>query len=372
MIRFIAVCTAALVVADAPAFACGAFFRSETSQNLAIGAQRALMVVAEDTIALHLQLTADSDGAQFSWIVPVPEGGGPPTVELGDQALFQALDQLTTPRVTIRRRSSSGSLCGSSDSGPSAGPPDREGVEHFGGADLGPYTYDIIAGSDAAAVEGWLEDNAYVVPPDFADAIEPYTANSVFVAVRLSAGEPADAAVLRPLSITWPRAFEANLGYALGLSRLSAPEVQPVLLWILADKRQRIANYGSTDVDHLAETMKDRDLEYNEAVTALTEEAGGRLVITEYARDLRQIPVPTEVDALLTAESFYLTRLYAEVPVDAIEDLVITFAADAPEVDNRVEVSSSRPAGETLVLASALTFLFWRRRRRTPGQRSSS
>ncbi len=344
--------------------ACGAFFRTETSQNLAIGAQRALMIVGDDEVSLHLQLAARTDGKAFSWVIPVPGQGGTPTVELGEQAIFDALDALTTPSVTISEDGGSGGGLCAGDVG-KAGGDSRGAVQHFGGATLGPYTYDLIAGSSADAIGAWLDEHGYVPADGLADALTPYTDRSVFVAVRLNEVTAADAATLRPLALRWPRAFEAGLGYALGLSRLSAAEVQPLLLWILADKRQRVANFGSLSLEHLARTMRDVDLDYEDALAALTGDAGGRLVLTEFARDLRTLDVPAALAALVTDQHPYLTRLYAAVPRDALEDLVITFAAGAPDVDPHVTVSHAEGrGGDALMIASALGALAVHRRRR--------
>lgn len=356
-----AVASLLFAAAPAPARACGAFFPSETSQNLAIDAQRALMVIRKDTLALHLQLAANTDGQPFSWIIPVPEGSAPPTVALGDQAIFDALDALTTPSVTIvQGDDSGGGFCGSADKAGGLDPRGG-GVQHFGGAELGPYTYDIIAGSEVDAIGAWLSDHGYVVPAAFADAFTPYVAKNVFVAVRLTAGPALDGATTEPLAITWPRAFEGGLGYAFGLSKLSSAEVMPLLLWVLADKRQRVANYGSIEVDHVARTMRDDGLSYEAAIESLTAEAGGRLVTTEFAKDLRSLQVPVALAALIADDAFYLTRLYASVPRDAIEDLVITFAANAPDVEPAVTVSRSTHA--PIAFASSLLALLWLRRR---------
>jgi len=347
--------------------ACGAFFASEPSQNLAIDAQRALLVVRAETLALHLQLAAATDGEPFSWIIPIPEGAGPPTVTLGDASIFDALDALTTPSVTIVRGGgdSGGGLCGSDKAGGDLGGGRGGGVQHFGGGEVGPYQYDLLAGTSTEAIATWLMDNGYVLPEGFAGAITPYTERSVFVAVRLTPAAAAEGATTEPLVVTWPRAFEAGLGYALGLSKLSTVDVAPLLLWVLADKRQRVANFGSTDVSRVALAMRDEALDYPEAVAALTAEAGGSLFITEFARDLRALsgsPALADLAPVIADDAFYLTRLYAEVPRDAIEDLVITFAANAPEVEPAVTVTDSG-AASGLTIAMSILMLTWRRRR---------
>ena len=345
-----------------PARACGAFFATESSQNLAIGAQRALMIVHAETIDLHLQLAAATDGNPFAWVVPVPASEQPPSLSLGEAAVFDALDDLTTPTVTIDRGGSGGGgFCGAdAKSGDGLGP--RGAVDHFGGGTLGDYTFDLVGGKDASLIEAWLEDHDYVVPDGLAETLGPYLAGNVFVAVRLTGGASGDK-TLRPLVVTWKRAFGTGLGYAFGLSKISSGARTPLVLWVLADKRQRVANFGSVEVRRVAETMRDAFLEYEAAVVSLTDAAGGALVVTEYAKSLKGASLAPALAALVDDEAFYLTRLFASTPKDAIADLVITFAANAPEVEPAVEVSRG-PGGSGVFIAGAVVLLGWWRRRR--------
>jgi len=346
---------------------CGALFRSETDQNLALDAQRALLVVRTSTIELHLQLHAATGGADFAWIVPVP---GTPTLALGDNGVFQALDQLTTPSIEIVAGSGSGGggFCGSADK--AGGGLDRDGgVQHFGGGRLGDYAYDIIGGSSAAAIEAWLADNGYVLPDGFTDAVAPYVTRASFVAVRFAPGA-ATVVDPDPLVVTFPRPFDSSLTYPLGMSRLSTTTTAPVVLWVLADKRYRVSNFASAELRMVAEVMREQvdrgeGASYERAITHLTSEAGGRLAITEYAQDLGDgSALDLALGDLVDASAHYLTRLYMDVPKAEIEDLVITFAANAPDVapfataegESRVPVSAA-------CLALALVVLGIRRRR---------
>ena len=309
---------------------CGMFVPATVASNPAIAAQRALVIVRANTIELHLQPHAAGDGAAFAWIIPVP---AVPTVSLGDAAVFSALDQLTTPHVTLTQKDSGGGIgCGSADAGGGLRNVD-DGIQHFGGGTLGDYTYDTIQGNTAEAVETWLTDNGYVLPDGFATTIAPYVGHP-FVAVKLAAG--ASEADLQPLVIRYERGFDTSVGYALGLSRASTTDVAPVLIWVLADKRYRVANYASAELKTLAEVMREQadsgaEADYQAAVTQVTAESSGRIAFTEFARELDADADPA-LSALRDADAHYLTRLYMEVPKAEIEDLVITFAANAPDV----------------------------------------
>lgn len=333
-----------------PARPCGAFFPTRAEQNLAIDAQRALMIVGEDRIDLHLQLAADSGDADFAWVVPVPKA---PELALGDAAIFDALEAATRPTVTFTGGSDSGGgFCGSAADAKGGLGRNDQGIDHFGGGTLGGYTYDIVGGGDGEALETWLTEKGYRVPDSFDEAIAPYLSASVFVAVRLTAR--AETADLQPLVISYARPFGASLGYAFAIGRLSTPSSAPFVLWVLADKRYRIANYGAVEVDRVASTMRDRALDYAGAVSALTNEAGGRLAIVEFARDISaDSALVSALGDAVGDSTRYLTRLYGDIPKDAMEDLVLTFAVDAPDVDNEVEVSRG-PGSTAIAMAFGL------------------
>jgi hypothetical protein len=353
---------AALLLGAPAARPCGAFFPTEVDQNLALGAQRALMVVGADRIDLHLQLVANPDGADFSWVLPVPKE---PDLALGDAAIFDALEAATRPTVTIIGGESGGGFCGSAGDSKGGLGNGGEGVTHFGGGTLGDYTYDIIGGGDGAALETWLTDKGYRVPAELDEAVAPYLAASVFVAVRLTA--TTDRMDLRPLIVSYARPFGASLGYAFAIGRLSTPTSAPFLLWTLADKRYRIANYGSIEVSRVATTMRDRGLDYAGAVEALTLEAGGRLAIVEFARDISDhAALKSALGDAVGPSTSYLTRLYGDIPRDAMEDLVLTFAANAPDVEHEVEISHG-PGATGVALALGLMGLLVVRRRSRQG-----
>lgn len=372
-----ALCTltlAAVAAAPSAAWPCGAFFASSVSENPAFDAQRALIVMREDKTELHLQMAANEDLDDFVWVFPVPEV--PAELALGSDAVFEALDNETTPRVEIESLDDGGGGggCFGADAG---GAPDRvrDSLVHFGGGTLGDYEYDYLSGQDTEEMVTWLEEEGYVVPEGTAAALEPYAAEfMVFIWVKLSrdaAAEPGSVS-FDPLVVTLDRSPSPTMGYPLSLSALSAAQTNPVLLYVLANKRYRVSTYGSADLGFVAEKMaanRDEDGDpagYVETVDAMTASAGGRLFVTEYARDLSERELLSDpLLELIDGRAFYLTRLYARVPADSLVDATLTFADDAPEVSGRVEVidgAATAASGATLMLL-VLAFLGVRRRR---------
>jgi len=356
---------AGLTVASIPldaAHACGGFFRTETTQNLAIDAQRALFVWHEKTVDVHLQLVAATDGGDFAWVVPVPVQ---PELSLGDEAIFESLDTLTTPSITFDRDSGGGGgFCGSADAAGGLAP-NQSGVTHFGGGVLGDYQWDVITGVTTEAVGTWLGDHGYVLPEGFADAAQPYLDGGMrFLAVTLTPTAQDSALDLQPLVVTMERPGDSKLVFPLGFSRLSAVDVTPIVLYVLADKRYRVSNAANVELDTVASELGDRfdggeELDYEAAVDDLTSDAGGRFVVTEFASDIGDIPsLSGELNALLAedADAHYLTRLYARVPRASLDDMVITFANEAGDVNNH-QTADAGGAGKETALAFAFISL---------------
>lgn len=355
-----------LVLAAPAARPCGAFIPDSVTSNVAVDAQRALLVLHERTVDMHLQLTADTDGSSFAWVLPVP---GVPTLALGDPAVFDALDELTTPRITAPAASSSGGgFCGSADdAGGLRG--DTGGVQHFGGGALGDYSWDIVGGTDAAAVAAWLTDHGYVLPDGFDTIVSAYDGMN-FLAVRLDPEARAEGLPLAPLVVTVERPGDSRLLFPLGVSRLSANAITPVIIYTLADQRYRVANAASAELGAVGGELRARlgaheSFDYEAAVDAMTARGGGRLVITEHAQEHDPADVPAALAAVMGEDARYVTRLFARVPRAALEDLVITFAFEGGDVDSTLVVDAGGGGAANLAWAfiGLLVGVFWVRPR---------
>ncbi|MCA9518219.1 MAG: DUF2330 domain-containing protein [Myxococcales bacterium] len=353
------VTTLGLLAAAPTARPCGVFVPDSETANVAIDAQRALLVLHERTVDMHLQLTADTDGSDFAWLLPVPDEPG---LALGDQAVFDALDDLTTPRVTAPAKDSGGGggFCGSTALDGGAANGTTGGVQHFGSGELGGYTWDLIGGTDAAAVTAWLTDHGYAVPSGFETVVSAYT-GARWLAVKLSPSALAVALPLEPLVVTVPRPGDSRLLFPLGVSKPSAKAVTPLVIYTLADQRYRVANAASAELDDVGDELRARlddgeSFEYEAAVDAMTERGGGLLVVTEHAGHHDPASVPAALAAVMGSDAQYLTRLFARVPAASLQDLVITFAFEGGDVESTLIVDNGGPSG-AMNLAWALVGL---------------
>lgn len=343
----------------APALACGGLFSDDVDTAVSADAQRVLAVWSDKNVSMWAQVTAAGD-AGYAWVLPVP---GDPEVELGDPAVLDALDDMTAPIFDVEIASESGGGCGSTKAA-TPGSATTDGVEWLGGGELGDLTYDVLASDQASKMVEWLEDNGYVVPEGAAETLQPYSDRKMrFVWAQLPAGaQPV------PLVLTFRKPPDARLMVPLALSALSATETTPVVLWVLADKRYRVETYGAKDLDHVADDLVDDVLELGQAsyvdyLDDATAAAGGRLFVTEFARDLREWTVPADVEALIDDEtSFYLTRLYARIPAESLADAVMGPGSDSVEVSNEaIVLVPAGAAGLSLMILLALVGI--RRRR---------
>lgn len=313
------------LAAPAAALACGGVFPPiESTSGAAFEAQTVLIHRRSDAVDLHVRMTVAPGDPTFSWILPAPRGA---ELSLGDDALFDALDAISRPVVTITR-DTSGGLCGAADAGGGVG--DRLDVIEVGR--IGEYDYAIIASGDAAAAARWLTDNGFAVPDGAASAMQPYAdAGMDFIGVRLARpGDDLDGSTRpTPLVLTMADATGDLPRYPLGLSRVSAGPVLPVLVYVLGPARAAVQDAETATVVDIADRIRAQSyLEYADAIDEAQAEVDGPLWITDAV-----VLDPAEQDpalALGPAESHaVLTRLSARLPAERIADVALTWHPDA-------------------------------------------
>ncbi|MDG9704911.1 DUF2330 domain-containing protein [Streptomyces sp. DH37] len=207
------------------------------------------------TERIVMRLTVGGDASEAAWIMPVP---GRATVELGDRALFDELEEVTAPVRETRRHfwprsgdwpfdGADGAVAGAPPGG--AAPP----VGVVGRERLGPFDVARLTATDPGALDGWLRDNGFELPDRLARELEPYVEEEwQYVAVRLAPARedgnegdgkngdtppPVLGGALDPLSITFGSDRPV---YPMRLSR-AARTPQALRLYVLAPHRMEPA-----------------------------------------------------------------------------------------------------------------------------------
>lgn len=325
--RPLAALLASALLAPSAALACGAVFSPvESSVGAAFETQTVLVHRLADRVDLHVRMTVAPGAETFSWVLPAPAGA---ELRLGDDALFDALDDLTRPFVDLEYVGSNGGCSPGDGAVGGAGPDDVDVLET---GRIGEYDYAIIGSADAAAAVTWLGDNGFAVPDGAEAALQPYAdAGSNFVGVRLA--RPADdldgSTRPTPLVLSTPDAGDGLPAYPLGLSALSVERVLPVLIYVLGPERAAVTGAESATVSEVADRILDqRYLEYPEAVEVLQDEATGPLWVTDAVIVDPGADAPT-IAALGPADSrAVLTRLYARLPVERVQDAQLGWHPD--------------------------------------------
>lgn len=181
-----------LLLAPTGALACG------LPLDALIVYEQALLIVdgPRQQLVASVELRDAEDAAV---IFPVP--GRPEAVDqpAGGAELFGYLKEATAPVVRRERRLR---LWGDDDSFADSGAGLSPGVDVLGEQTLGGYEVARLASTDAGALQAWLADNGYTVPPAAAPILAGYVADGwSFVAVRLSDSAPDGS--LAPLRISY-------------------------------------------------------------------------------------------------------------------------------------------------------------------------
>jgi hypothetical protein len=206
------------------AMACGIPFAAR------IPAEQALITFANGREEIITSVRLQSDGAGAAVVFPVP--GAPEVTALPDNDLFAYLEEVTRPEIRTEQ------VVVDPNAPPAAGAGAPEGVNVLGRELIGGYDVARLQADDASALDGWLGQNGYSLPPGAEPILKAYIDEDwSFVAVRLAGDRAVDGA-LAPLRL----AFDAReIVYPMRLGAL-ADRPLDVLLYVLADHRVELSN----------------------------------------------------------------------------------------------------------------------------------
>ncbi|MFT7624233.1 MAG: MYXO-CTERM domain-containing protein, partial [Myxococcota bacterium] len=229
--------------APADAEACGGFFCSQTPVDQ-VG-EHIAFAVEGTTVTAHIQIAYQGEADKFSWVLPLPSA--PSVVNVGTEALFQRLRNVTDPRFNIQWQDNEGckvpNECqfdmASEGGGPTAGSGGGGDVNVIDEGEVGPFEYKVVEGAGEALFT-WLNDNGYD-QPDSSQAIVTHYANQEykFVAVKLIKGKAAGD--LQPLVLTFESPSLACV--PLRLTGIAASADMPIWTWVLGKARAVPLNF---------------------------------------------------------------------------------------------------------------------------------
>jgi uncharacterized protein (TIGR03382 family) len=276
--------TLLLLMAPAPAWACGGLFCNAT-QPVDQAAETIVFGIDEEagTVDVHVQITYQGASDDFAWIVPVP---AEPELFVSTDALFAALSQPTDPVFSLGFDAQGVCAVGfplTSDqsltiSGDSMG----GGVNVIAEEQVGPYDTVTLEASNADLLVAWLQDAGYDLPEDLEPVLAPYIADGqAFVALKLSSGR--DTGDLQPLGM---RYSGDAASIPIQLTSIAAVPDLPLEVYVLGDSRAVPDNYMHVTLNDAAIDWWNQGANYPEVLSIGADEAGGHAFATEFSGSL--------------------------------------------------------------------------------------
>ncbi len=315
--------------------------------------QEAVLVFDGQTVQVILRTHFRAGPEEVAWFVPVP--AEPTEVVPGRERIFEALHRATVPKfLTVGEGGGKGLGCAA---GRSVASHDAVVVKARGTA--GIYEYVVLAGRDAAQMVEWLRTNRFAVPAGAEEGFRRYVDAGwhwLAMKVRVEMAEY-EAVAPHPVVYTYE---DTKLVYPLAISRLMAEGETEVLLYVVAGGRYRVTNWANaalSDVPVALSGIAASGTTYEAGFQRMTDARGGRLFVTECARNLDNVRdrpllgLITQRDPLASADfpTPFLTRLRAVVSVRAMDQDVVLGPHPTPEesVSNvryvRAAASGDRP-----------------------------
>ena len=352
---------AALAALAGRASACGCFLPPDPIQPLVQTGERILFRVKNGTVTAHIQIAfAGKDTTQFGWTVPVPSV---PTLEVGDDAVFNVLNEETGPQYNLETNyecRSAATLHTAGGSGCGCDWPYRFDNQSGGGgrssnrtpvspdivvirSTVGPYDFAVLKANDKNDLILWLNLNRFFLPAASDDLLKPYIGPGLyFLALKMKPGS--DAGDIKPIVLT----YSSDLPMIpLTLTAATTAPKLPVQVFMLGDGRAIPRNYHHVVIDDALLAWQDKVRNYEEVLAAAIAEApGGHAFVTEYAGSSVgvQAKVPEKFRALFDGAPT-LTRLYTVLAASALDkDPVFSTNPDLPLVPRTHDAPSPTTA----------------------------
>lgn len=312
------------------------FFADSADVKVTVDVHRILTVWRDGKATLTVQpvvaATGGDDAGLLGYVLPVH---GIPELDTADPAVFSDLLALSSPSVVTERRESGGGCESDATRRDEVFAPT---VDAIAGTPSPDVISAVITPATIGAAESWLQDQGLAYTEDDLTALKAELSGGArLVGVTFprtgAHTEPA------PVAVNFFEPPDIRLALALSVASAATQRIAETLIFVIADKRFRILNYGSVDIAEMGTGVHDQLAagdagSYDVVLDATTERAGGQVFVTEMARDLRTagLDVPDAVAALIDDDIAFLTRLHGRIPAASMADPVVTFAKDGPEV----------------------------------------
>jgi hypothetical protein len=359
-----ALAAAAAITFPAPsAHACGGCFGPPptATESIVVTGHRMAVAISPTETTLWDQFQYAGRPEDFAWILPID---GTATVELADNAFFEALAQQTQVNL-VGTYPPLRTFC--SDPCPSdldltlSGSESRGGIALDGGAGVtvfhegvvGPYETATIGSEDPDALVDWLQAAGYAIPDETRPVIAHYVELGLnFAALRLTPN--AGVNQMQPVRVTTPGLMPV---FPLRMVSVGAADTVGLTLYVFAEGRYGSQNFPTVELDRAAlrYDWASGTFNYGDLFDATLAEHDGRAWIVESAGEARlpllrayssmdedgTVHTPdADLDVVMRGLSGapYLTVLRTDMPVAHLDQDLILEAADTVDVASRIEV----------------------------------
>ena len=237
----------------------------------------------------HIQIFYTGPADRFSWVVPVD---ALPTLDVGSNAVFTALETRTRPKLLLTR--SREGIC-SDQPGPSfsfgggGSSPAKKGDGGAGNAppsvevsfrgNVGPFDAVVVHADEPGRLKTWLAENNYYLSDEGGRLIDAYVLEQkYFVALKLLPGKGIEE--IQPIVLR----MEARAPCVpLRLTAVAALNDLRMNLWVLAQHRVVPENYFEITINEGKFDWLGGGRNYQELLMTAANEAGGNAFAVEYA-----------------------------------------------------------------------------------------
>ena len=333
---------AVLLLWHARADACGGgFARRKPDGSVALtynDAWRAAVMRVGQRTVLSLQNSYLGPPEDFALVVPVPVVLERANVRTLPAGLFERVDRLSSPRLfelfeedPCEAAAEAASNADAREGGTGSRAKGEEGssgaarVKVEAEFSVDEYDVVILSATESTALERWLVDNGYGIPPGAEPYLRPYVVGgSKFFVAKVNASRVKfrwGRAVLSPLRFDYETPT-FTLPTRLGL--VNSNGVQDLVVYVLGAGRYEPSNYESVFIPTNLAIREEAATAFDSFYASLFDRTAARagVVVTEYAAPASQCALCPDGAAPLSPEDLRL--LGADVATAPPEGLVLT------------------------------------------------